>query len=69
MAYAADTLFIGSLSTDRIYTVASDLANVVDGQALAVGVVLLDLPAEDPMYRDMIIVSERLQMLPGKLQH
>ena len=67
MAYAADTLFIGSLNTDRIYTVASDLANIGEGQALAVGVVQLDLPSgQQPSYRDMIITSERLQALPGK---
>ena len=67
MAYAADTLFIGSLNTDRIYTVASDLAKVGEGQALAVGVVQLDLPSGQQLsYRDMVIASERLQALPGE---
>ena len=67
MAYAANNLFIGSLSTNRIYTVASDLAAVGDGQTLALGVVQLDmLSMHELSYRDMIIVSESLQRLPGK---
>lgn len=67
MAYAADNLFIGSLSTNGIYTVASDLANVGDDQTLALGVIPLSFQfAEELTYRDMIIVSESLQMLPGK---
>ena len=70
MTYAADNLFIGSLSTSRIYTVASDLANVDEGQILALGVVQLSYQsAEELSYRDMIVVSESLQMLPGKLHY
>lgn len=68
MAYAADTLFIGSLSTSQIYTVASDLANVGSDQALALGLVQFNLQSgEDLSYRDMVVVSESLQMLPSKL--
>ena len=67
MTYAANNLFIGSLSTNRIYTVASDLATVGDGQTLALGVVQLDmLSMQELSYRDMVIVSESSQVLPGK---
>ena len=70
MTYAANNLFIGSLSTSRIYTVASDLANVGEGQLLALGVVQLNYQSvEELRYRDMIIVSESLQILPGKLHY
>ena len=66
MAYAADNLFIGSLTDSRIYTVASDLSNVGDGQVLALGVIELGISIA-PGYRDLVVVSESLQILPGKL--
>ena len=67
MAYAANNLFIGTLSTSRIYTIASDLALVGDDHALALGVFQLDFQSSQELtYRDMIIMSQSLQMLPGK---
>lgn len=70
MAYAANNLFIGTLSTSRIYTIASDLSYVGGDQALALGVVQLDFQSPQELtYRDMIIVSQSLQMLPGKQNH
>lgn len=66
MAYAADNLFIGSLTDSKIYTVASDLSNVGAGQMLALGVIDLSI-SMTLGYRDLIVVSERLQTLPGRL--
>ena len=66
MTYAANNLFIGSLIDTKIYTIASDLSNIRDGQMLALGVFDLNLPAVDG-YRDLIVVSQTLQPLPGKL--
>ena len=66
MAYAADNLFIGSLTDSKIYTIASDLSSIDDGQMLALGVIDLDI-SMTPGYRDLIVVSESLQGLPGKL--
>lgn len=70
MAYAANTLFIGTLSTSNIYTIASDLTYVSDNHALALGVVQLDFQSSQELtYRDMIIMSQSLQILPGKRNH
>ena len=66
MAYAADNLFIGSLTDSRIYTIASDLSNVGDSQVLALGVIELGISIA-PSYKDLIVVSKSLQILPGKL--
>lgn len=66
MAYAADNLFIGSLTDSKIYTVASDLSNIGAGQMLALGVIDLGI-SMTLGYRDLIVVSESLQILPGKL--
>ena len=67
MAYAGDNLFIGSLSSSRIYTIASDLSNVGDGQVVALGTIQLSTPTgEELRYRDLTIISESLQTLPGK---
>ena len=66
MVYAADNLFIGSLTDSNIYTIASDLSSIGDGQMLALGVI--DLGISTTLgYRDLIVVSESLQVLPGKL--
>ena len=67
MAYAADNLFIGSLTDSKIYTIASDLSSIGDGQMLALGVIDLGI-SMTLGYRDLIVVSESLQILPGKLQ-
>jgi hypothetical protein len=66
MAYAADNLFIGSLTDSQIYTIASDLSNIGDGQMLALGVIDLGI-SMTLGYRDLIVVSESLQILPGKV--
>ena len=66
MVYAADNLFIGSLTDSNIYTIASDLSSVGDGQMLALGVIDLGI-SMTLGYRDLIVVSESLQVLPGKL--
>ncbi len=66
MAYAADNLFIGSLTDSKIYTIASDLSNIGDGQMLALGVTDLGI-SMTLGYRDLIVVSESLQILPGKV--
>ena len=66
MAYAADNLFIGSLTDSKIYTVASDLSSISDGQMLARGVIDLGI-SMTPRYRDLIVVSQSLQELPGRL--
>ena len=66
MAYAADNLFIGSLTDSKIYTIASDLSNVGASQMLALGVIDLGI-SMTLGYRDLIVVSESLQILPGRL--
>lgn len=66
MAYAADNLFIGSLIDSKIYTIASDLSSISDGQMLALGVIDLGI-SMTPGYRDLIVVSQSLQELPGRL--
>lgn len=66
MAYAADNLFIGSLIDTKIYAIASDVSNIRGGQTLALGVVDLNIPAVEG-YRDLMVVSQTLQPLPGKL--
>lgn len=66
MVYAADNLFIGSLTDSNIYTIASDLSSIGDGQMLALGVIDLGI-SMTLGYRDLIVVSESLQVLPGKL--
>lgn len=66
MAYAADNLFIGSLTDSKIYTIASDLSNIGGGQVLALGMIDLGI-SMTPSYRDLIVVSKSLQVLPGKL--
>ena len=66
MAYAADNLFIGSLIDSKIYTIASDLSSISDGQMLALGVIDLGI-SMTPGYRDLIVVSQSLQELPGIL--
>ena len=66
MAYAADNLFIGSLIDSKIYTIASDLSSISDGQMLALGVIDLGI-SMTPGYRDLIVVSQSLQEQPGIL--
>ena len=66
MVYAADNLFIGSLNDSNIYIIASDLSSIGDRQMLALGVIDLGI-SMTLGYRDLIVVSESLQVLPGKL--